>query len=521
MRVLGFWMSQKAKKVVLCVLDGWGIGRVCASNAIAAAHTPNFDRFLSQYPHTTLNTSGLSVGLPEGQMGNSEVGHMTIGSGRIIYQDLPKINQALSNGTLSQLLKPLAARVLQTTGTCHVMGLLSDGGVHSHEDHFLACALALKDAGVNVNIHAFLDGRDVPPQSAATYIQALESAISHYPNVTIQTLSGRYHAMDRDHRWERIEKAFQAIVWGKSEGAFTDPLKALQASYDDEITDEFLTPSCRSGYQGMHPMDGILAINFRADRVVQLLASLSDPSFASFERNGFQHLGPACGMTAYSQALRQHFVPLFFNEPISDTLGEIVSKMGFKQYRIAETEKFAHVTYFLNAGQEQAFDREQRILIPSPKVPHYDLQPEMSASEVTDALVTAMQDEEARLIVVNYANADMVGHTGQYEAAIKAIETLDVCLGAIEAAALDQGWYVLITADHGNAECMVDAATHEPHTAHTTNVVPCVLLHPALVGNLIAGGGLQDVAPTILDLMEIPAPCVMTGQSLLSRGYNL
>ena len=517
---MGFWMGQKAKKVVLCILDGWGIGEDCTFNAIAAANTPNFDRLWAQYPHTTLNTSGLSVGLPEGQMGNSEVGHITIGSGRIAYQDLPKINQALESGKLKALLEPLAEKVLQTTGICHLMGLLSEGGVHSHSDHFLACALALNEMDVKVYIHAFLDGRDVPPKSAEIYINLLENAISSHSNIALQTLCGRYYSMDRDQRWERIDKAFQAIVYGKSRCDFMTPLKALQDSYEEGVTDEFFLPSCRSGYPGMHPRDGVLMVNFRADRAIQLLTSLSDPSFASFERNGFHHSGPAQGMVAYSQELQKHFIPLFVNDPMEDTLGEVVSQQGLKQYRIAETEKFAHVTYFLNAGQEQPFDHEQRVLIPSPKVAHYDLQPEMSASHVTDAVVAAMQDQEARLIVVNYANADMVGHTGHYDATIKAIESLDGCLGALEEAALEQGWCVIITADHGNAECMVDTTTGEPHTAHTTNTVPCILLQPDLTGSLMAEGGLQDVAPTILDLMEIPIPSVMTGQSLLNRGRD-
>lgn len=513
-------MNQKAKRVVLCILDGWGVEEASTSNAIAAANTPNFDRFLAQYPHATLNTSGLSVGLPEGQMGNSEVGHMTIGSGRVIYQDLPKINQALESGKLAELLQPLAKSILQKTGTCHVMGLLSPGGVHSHQNHFLACALTLSQAGVNVNIHAFLDGRDTAPKSAAEYVQTFAGAIHSHPNITIQTISGRYFAMDRDQRWERIEKAFQAIVFGKSEGEFADPLEVIHASYSAGVTDEFFVPSCRVGYAGMHPEDGVLMINFRADRCIQLLTSLSDPTLSAFERNGFQHKGPAQGMTAYSQSLQKHFSPLFVNEPIQDTLGEVVSALGYKQYRIAETEKFAHVTYFLNAGQEEPFPYEERVLISSPKVAHYDLQPEMSASEVTEALLKAMREEEARLIVVNYANADMVGHTGSFDAAKKAVETLDVCLGRIENVALAEGWYVLITADHGNAECMLDIATHEPHTAHTTNVVPCVLVHSDYEGSL-ASGGLQDVAPTVLELMEIRVPDTMTGHSLLNRKQGL
>jgi len=507
--------SPKARPVVLCILDGWGERDEPDFNAIAVAATPVWDRLKATCPHARLDASGGEVGLPAGQMGNSEVGHMNIGAGRVVMQDLPRIDAAVADGSLANL--PVLSRFVtalgQTGGTAHVMGLMSPGGVHSHQDHIAALANILCDAGVPVAVHAFLDGRDTPPASARGY---LEDFIRAAPRAGIATVSGRYYAMDRDKRWQRVEMGYAALAEG--EGVrFAEPLAAIDASYADSVTDEFMLPAVIGEYSGMRDGDGILMVNFRADRAREILAALLDPQFDGFARGRRIAFAAAAGMVEYSTALAGLMESLFPTIDLPNVLGQVMADAGLRQLRIAETEKYAHVTFFLNGGREEEFPGEDRILEPSPKVATYDLQPEMSAPLVTDRLVEEIAGGKYDLVVVNYANTDMVGHTGLMEAAIEAVATVDDCLGRVEAAVRTAGGALLITADHGNAENMRDASTGQPHTAHTHNLVPVILVGAGTEGMRIADGRLADVAPTILDLMGLPKPAQMTGQSLITR----
>jgi len=512
-------MSERPRPrpVVLCVLDGWGHRREREDNAIRLARMPVWNRLLAECPHALLDASAHEVGLPAGQMGNSEVGHMNLGAGRIVLPDLPRVDQAVADGSLAKnpALGEFIAKLRKSRGRAHLFGLVSPGGVHSHQDHLAALARIVAGAGVPVVVHGFLDGRDTLPKSAAGFVARLLGDLRGAANVTIGTIGGRYYAMDRDRRWDRVALAYDAIMSGAGEGA-ADALAAIEAAYARGETDEFARPSVLAGYRGMSDGDGLLMGNFRADRVRQILAALLDPDFDGFARKKRCAFAAAAGLVEYSRPLNRRMTALFPPLDLTDTLGEVVAKAGLRQLRIAETEKFAHVTYFFNGGEEQPFPGEERILVPSPKVATYDLKPEMSAHEVTDRLVAAIESGRFDLIVVNYANGDMVGHTGVLAAAIKAAETIDHCLGRLEAAVKRAGGCLLITADHGNLEQMRDPETGQPHTAHSMNPVPLVLVNaPASVESL-SGGRLADVAPTVLALMGLPQSSAMTGRVLVT-----
>ncbi len=508
--------SFTPRPVVLCILDGWGQRPDSENNAIAEAATPVFDRLVESCPNALLKTSGTEVGLPHGQMGNSEVGHLNLGAGRIVDQDIRRVDSAVEDGTLAgnPALCELIARLRDSGGVCHLMGLVSPGGVHSHQDHMTALATILDSAGIPVAIHGFLDGRDTPPSSGAEYFANLIADIAGLGGASIATICGRYYAMDRDTRWDRVEKAYAMLTEGK--GARGDhPVDAIRAGYAGQVSDEFMLPTVIGGYDGMKQGDGILMANFRADRAREILTALLDPDFDGFERAVTVAFAGACGMVEYSLDLNRHLGALFPLVPLTGIIGAVVSEAGLKQLRIAETEKYAHVTFFFNGGVEAPFDGEERILVPSPKVATYDECPEMSAAEVTDRLVEAIRGGGFDFILVNYANPDMVGHTGDMAAAVKAIAVVDSCLGRLEQAAVETGATVLISADHGNAETMRDPDTGEPFTSHTLNDVPVLLVNaPPEVGAL-GNGRLADVAPTLLALMGLERPEQMTGNSLL------
>lgn len=510
-------MTPKFHPVILCILDGWGIADPSSSNGIEQAQTPVWDRWMRDYPHAQLQASEQFVGLPEGQMGNSEVGHMTMGSGRVILQELPRITKALAEGSVESLpvFQTYVKKLKASQGTCHLMGLVSPGGVHSHQDHMILMAKLIAAHGIPVKVHAFLDGRDTPPQSAIGFLGQFIEATSSAPLIQLATFGGRYFAMDRDKRWDRIASAYRALVFG--EGITSeDPLKTLHTLYHHGEGDEFIAPHVLSGYSGMKDGDGLLMVNFRADRVRQLLTALLDPSFAAFDRGHPIKFAATLGMSEYSEDLNVLIPALFEKDQLANTLGEVVAKAGLKQLRIAETEKYAHVTFFFNGGQEEVFPGEDRILIPSPHVATYDLQPEMSALEVTDKIIDAIESHQYALIVINYANTDMVGHTGVQEAIIKAVETVDRCLGRLEEASLKNGYSIVVTADHGNAEQMVDEQTGAVHTAHTCNPVPIVIVNYPKIGQHLRQGNLYDIAPTVLEIMGLEKPSEMTGSSLVS-----
>ncbi len=503
------------RPAVLCILDGWGCRPDADDNAIARAHTENFRRMLAECPHTTLATSGRAVGLPAGQMGNSEVGHMNIGAGRIVVQDLPRIDDAIADNSLGgrPALRDLIAKAKQAKGTVHVMGLVSPGGVHSHQDHIVALVRALAEAGLPIRIHAFLDGRDTPPRSAQVCMHLFEQAIAGVADARIATLCGRYYAMDRDRRWDRVARAYEAIVAAEGpKRARADA--AIVESYQKDVGDEFVIPTVIGDYHGMQDGDALLFANFRADRARELSTALLDPAFNGFARKKFVSFSAAAGMTEYSEPLGVFMAALFPPERLYATLGEVVADLGLKQLRIAETEKYAHVTFFLNGGRETPFEGEDRILVPSPHVATYDHQPEMSSFEVTERLETAIASDKYDLIVANYANADMVGHTGIFAAAEKAIDAIDVCLGRLRRAVETAGGMLVVTADHGNAEMMRDPETGEPHTAHTTFDVPLIVVG-AKTPVKLSRGRLADVAPTLLDLMGLEKPREMAGHSLI------
>lgn len=501
-----------AKSVVLCILDGWGHRENGSDNAISHAKTPHWNDLTTHCPHTLLEASELNVGLPIGQMGNSEVGHMNIGAGRVILQDLPRIDEAISHHTLRdmELLKDFIQSLKESGGTCHLLGLLSPGGIHSHERHIKAFAAFLVEQNIPVAIHAFLDGRDTPPKSAEAYLSSLLSFIEDHPGITLATIGGRYYAMDRDKRWERIKKAYEVLLTGTPH--IIDPLVYVAQSYDEGITDEFILPVALEPYKGMKDGDGLLMANFRSDRVRQILTSLLDPDFKEFKRSRNVHFSAALGLTEYSDTLNRWIKTLFPPVSLHDTLGEVIAQHALQQLRIAETEKYAHVTFFFNGGREDVFPGEDRILVPSPPVTTYDLQPEMSAYELTNRLVEAIESEKYALIVVNYANTDMVGHTGNFEATQKAVETIDDCLGRIKKAVTKTNACLLITADHGNAEVMYDENLKSPHTAHTLNPVPFVMYNGP--EKTLRRGKLSDVAPTILRILDLSQPDTMTGKPL-------
>ncbi|OFX08431.1 MAG: phosphoglycerate mutase (2,3-diphosphoglycerate-independent) [Alphaproteobacteria bacterium RIFOXYD12_FULL_60_8] len=507
----------RPKPVVLCILDGWGYRKEKQDNAIALARIPTWERMLASYPHTLIETSGLNVGLPEGQMGNSEVGHMNLGAGRVVMQDLPRIGLAVKDGSIGNLpaLRKMIDTLRQSGGVCHLLGLLSPGGVHAHMDHMLVLAKKVAEAGVPVAIHAFLDGRDTPPSSGRDYVEQFAARLKSISGqVSLASLSGRYYAMDRDQRWDRVSLAYQALRSGQGP-VFDDPVAAVEASYAKDIHDEFVLPTVARGYSGMRDGDGLLMANFRADRAREILAALADPKFSGFDRGPLVAFAARLGMVEYSTQHNAYMDVLFPQIPLTNLFGEVVSEAGLSQLRIAETEKYAHVTYFFNGGEERPNKNERHILIQSPQVATYDLQPEMSAPEVTDRLIAAIESEAYDVIVVNYANGDMVGHTGVLKAAIQAVETLDSCLARLEEAVAEAGGTMLVTADHGNCEMMRDPVTGEPHTAHTIGAVPLVLVNPPHGVERLEAGRLADVAPTLLHLLDLEQPAEMTGQSLL------
>ncbi|MCB1389985.1 MAG: 2,3-bisphosphoglycerate-independent phosphoglycerate mutase [Rhodobacteraceae bacterium] len=505
----------RPKPVVLCILDGWGINPRTEGNAVALAHKPNFDRLMATCPHATLVTFGRDVGLPTGQMGNSEVGHTNIGAGRVVAMDLGQIDLAVEDGSFAANpgLGEFIARLKQTGGTAHLMGVVSDGGVHGHITHLKAAVAAIAGAGIPVAIHAITDGRDVAPKSADRFVADLTAGLP--AGARVATVIGRYWAMDRDSRWERVERAYDAIVRAEGKPA-ADAGAAVAEAYAAGETDEFITPTVIDGYKGARPGDGFFCLNFRADRAREILAALGAPAFKGFEAKGRVDWAIMLGMVDYSEAHNAFMHTAFPKRLIRNTLGEWVAKQGMTQFRLAETEKYPHVTFFLNGGKEAPEQGEDRFMPPSPKVATYDLAPEMSSVEVTDAFVKAI-GAGYDLIVTNYANPDMVGHTGIVEAGIKAVEAVDRGLGRVLAALEAAGGAMIVTADHGNCEMMIDYATGGPHTAHTTNLVPVILVGGP-EGASLADGRLADLAPTLLDLMGLPQPEEMTGRSLIRKG---
>jgi len=507
--------NNSKKPILLCILDGWGIGdNSSPNNAIARAKTPNYDQILANYPHCKLGTSGLEVGLPEGQIGNSEVGHTCIGSGRVIFQDLPRINMSIKDGSLAENsnLKNLIAGCKKSGSVCHLVGLLSDGGVHCHQNHIIALAKIVAGNGVEVKLHAFLDGRDVAQKSAITYIEHFINETKNFPQISIASIGGRYYAMDRDKNWNRVKLAYDAIV-SASGPKDNDPISVVQKSYEKNITDEFIIPSVIGNYTGIKDGDALLVANFRADRIRQISTALLDSEFNEFETKKI-NFSSQVSTTEYSANLNQFFAVLFPTIDIKNSLGEILENHNLTQLRIAETEKYAHVTFFFSGGREEEFRGENRILIKSPSVATYDLQPQMSSKEVGKNLIEAIVSDSYDFIVVNYANADMVGHSGIFSAAVAAVEAIDLELGMLRDAILKQDGIMLITADHGNIEDMMDHH-HNPHTAHTTNPVPFILIGNNVANIKLSDGKLSDIAPTILSLINLSKPSEMTGKNLI------
>ena len=512
----------------LIIMDGFGIDPDTRDNAIVAAGTPHLDALTAKYPHTQIGASGLDVGLPDGQMGNSEVGHTNIGAGRVVYQMLVKITKDIQDGVFFENKAILGAieNCKAHDSALHLMGLVSPGGVHSHQEHLYGLLRMAKLHGLTkVYVHAFLDGRDVPPDSAAEYVKELEEEIKKIGVGRIATVMGRLYAMDRDNAWERIEQAYNAMVFGEGIKA-TDPVQAILDSYKvvDEtgkhLTDEFVLPTVTDETGMVKENDSVVFFNFRPDRAREITRTFVDPDFKGFVRKkGYFPVTFVC-MTQYD-ATMPNVTVAYPPEALTMTMGEYLSKCGKTQLRIAETQKYAHVTFFFNGGEERVFEGEDRILIPSPpaeEVPTFDLKPEMSAYEVTDAVLKAVDSGKYDVMILNYANCDMVGHTGVMEAAVKAVKTVDECVGRVVSEILARGGQCIVTADHGNADRMVDEETHQPFTAHTTNPVPCIVVSDKLIGkSLRSGGRLADLAPTMLDMMGLEKPVEMTGESLIER----
>lgn len=507
------------KPVMLLILDGWGYReKTTADNAIENGETPNWHYLLNNCPHAFVETSGLNVGLPDGQMGNSEVGHTNLGAGRVVMQDLPKIDQAIENHTLEK--NPVLIKLintLKTNGkTCHLMGLMSPGGVHSHQAHIVALCDILNRNGIKTAVHAFLDGRDTPPTSAREFLREFNESIKNMPYVELATLSGRFYAMDRDKRWDRIELAYNNIVAANGKRYDTAD-EAISASYAANVTDEFVVPCVLGKYSGAFDGDAVLMANFRADRAREILYALSDEKFDGFVRSKQIKFAISVGMTEYSVDHKRFMQTIFEPEALTNIYGEIIANHNMTQLRIAETEKYAHVTFFFNGGEERMFKGEDRILVNSPKVATYDLKPEMSIYEVTDKLVEAIESRKYDTIICNFANGDMVGHTGVMSAALKAVAAVDTSLERVMRAIKDVNGVLLVTADHGNVEKMVDETSGEPYTAHTVGKVQAVLYNaPASVKGL-KNGRLADIAPTLLDLLGIEKAPEMTGTSLLVK----
>jgi len=517
-------MPKRPRPIVLTVLDGWGYSPETKGNAIALARKPHYDRLLKDFPNTLIHTSGPYVGLPEGQMGNSEVGHLNIGAGRIVLMDITRVDQLISSGEFFR--QPLLVEAMERgrARQLHLMGLVSDGGVHSHPEHLYALLRMARENKVQrVFVHCFMDGRDTPPESGIDYLRQLEQKMREYGVGQIASVTGRYYAMDRDNRWERIEKAYRAIVHGDAEVKSSDPIAAMRASYEKGVTDEFVVPvvittEAAPGKPAIprgliRDDDAVIFFNFRADRARQMTRALAEPGFDKFADSSRPNNLSYVALTQYEKTwpwLRYILAP----EKLEHILANVFAELGFKNLRCAETEKYAHVTYFFNGGVEKPFPGEERVLVPSPKVPTYDLKPEMSAAGVTDAVVHAIEKGDFDAIIMNFANADMVGHSGKLEAAIKACETVDECLGRIYQSLRPRGGAWIITADHGNAETMIDPVTGGPHTYHTTNPVPFILATADGRTRLRTGGSLRDIAPTLLGVLGVPEPREMTGRDL-------
>jgi 2,3-bisphosphoglycerate-independent phosphoglycerate mutase len=515
-------MRKRPKPVVLTILDGWGYRAETRGNAIALARKPNYDRLLKDFPNTLIQTSGPSVGLPEGQMGNSEVGHMNIGAGRIVQMDITRVDQMIASGEFFR--QPLLLEAMQRGRArhLHLLGLVSDGGVHSHIQHLFALLrMARANHVERVFVHCFLDGRDTPPHSGIEYLQQLRQKMRETGCGSIASISGRYYAMDRDNRWERIERAYRAVVHGDSPAKSADPVAALRASYEFGTTDEFVEPVAITADPSpsappvgpLRDDDAVIFFNFRADRARQMTRAIAEPGFSQFQdARRPQNLG-FVALTQYEKTwpwLRYVLAP----EKVAHILAQVFAEENLKNLRCAETEKYAHVTYFFNGGIEKPFGGEERILVPSPKVATYDLKPEMSAAGITDNVVKAIEKGEFDAIVMNFANADMVGHSGKLEPAIQAVETVDECLGRLRQALQPRGGAWIITADHGNAETMIDPVTGGPHTYHTTNPVPLILATEDSRTPLASGGSLRDIAPTLLGVLGLPVPPEMSGRDL-------
>ncbi len=509
-------MSAK-KPVVLCILDGWGIGDGGEYDAIARAKTPCYDAMMAGFPNTTLTTFGGQVGLPEGQMGNSEVGHMNIGAGRVVMQFLPRIHKAFKDGSVAEIkaVQDAVDSLKESGKSVHIMGLLSDGGVHAHMDHMIGLAKIFGEQGVKTHLHGFTDGRDCAPESGKAFIADTLEQISKLDTVQLSTLCGRYFAMDRDKRWERVQQAYDAVVLGKG-SASDSATDAMQVSYDDGVTDEFVKPVILNGYQGMEEGDVIVFANFRNDRARELLQAILLPDFDGFERDGGQPvISKALGMVEYSDELNPLMDIMFLPLEHKNILGEVVSAQGLKQMRMAETEKYPHVTFFFNCGREVPYEGEDRIMVNSPKVATYDLQPEMSAPELSEKLLKVVSDNQHDVVIVNFANTDMVGHTGSVEAAMAAAESVDGTLCKLQALVLDKGGVLIVTADHGNADQMFDPVTNGPHTAHTLNPVPFIVIGGGDVS--LKEGKLADIAPTMLHFLDIEQPSDMDGECLVNK----
>ncbi|MBS5939751.1 2,3-bisphosphoglycerate-independent phosphoglycerate mutase [Clostridium sp.] len=502
------------KPVMLMILDGFGIAPKSDGNAVEAAQKPNYNRLMTQYPSTQLQASGLFVGLPDGQMGNSEVGHLNIGAGRIIYQELTRITKEIEEGGFfkNEALTLAVENAKKNNSALHLLGLLSDGGVHSHIDHLKGLLRLAKDAGLTkVYVHAFMDGRDVPPSSGKDFIVEIEKYMKEIGVGKIATVSGRYYAMDRDNRWERVELAYNAMVLGKGEIS-SSAVEAIDKSYHDNKTDEFVLPSVVDSEGTIKNGDSVIFFNFRPDRAREITRAINDKEFAGFNREALDLTFVT--LTQYDKTLEGVNVA-YRPEGINNTLGEYVSNKGLNQLRIAETEKYAHVTFFFNGGVEKEYPGEDRALIASPKVATYDLKPEMSAHEVTDELLKRLDEDKYDMIILNFANPDMVGHTGVMEAAVKAIETVDGCLGKLADKILEKDGTLFVTADHGNAEIMIDFSTGNPFTAHTTDPVPFIWVSNNTEGRSLKEGKLADIAPTMLNEMGLDKPAEMTGECLI------
>jgi 2,3-bisphosphoglycerate-independent phosphoglycerate mutase len=521
-------MPKRPRPIVLTVLDGWGYRAETKGNAIALARKPNYDRLLREFPNTLIHTSGPFVGLPEGQMGNSEVGHLNMGAGRIVQMDITRVDQLIASGEFFRQPLLLEAMERGRARQLHLIGLVSDGGVHSQLEHLFALLRMVRENRVsNVFVHCFMDGRDTPPESGIDFLRQLEQKMREYHVGQIASVSGRYYAMDRDNRWERVEKAYRALVHGESDAKFTDPIAAMRASYEKGVTDEFVIPAVITTQAApgkpavprglIRNDDAVIFFNFRADRARQMTRALVDPGFKEFADPSRPKNLFFVGMTQYEKTWPWlHY--LLAPEKLEHILANVFAELQYKNLRVAETEKYAHVTYFFNGGVEKPFAGEERVLVPSPKVPTYDLKPEMSAAGVADAVIHAIEKGDFDAIIMNFANADMVGHSGKLEAAVKAVETVDEHLGRIFQALRPRGGAWIITADHGNAETMIDPVTGGPHTYHTTNPVPFVLVSDNGRVQLQPGGSLRDIAPTLLGVLGLPEPREMTGRDLRRSG---